>query len=126
MHALGLLKQAEASFDSGPSTWLSYQNSFNHAIFLKLQDHLSSIGHAAACLTSDKKGQLINFGAMLGAKAPFSKNCPNIGKVFREINKRRNRVPPAHPYEKKDDRTGSIFNVSGEESFPAKTSNSVR
>ena len=101
VHALGLLKRAEALVDSGRSAWLICQNSFNNAIFLKLQDHLSAIGHAAACPTCDKKGQLIDFGAMLGARARFSKNCPNIGEAFREMNARRNRVPMAHPYEKK-------------------------
>jgi hypothetical protein len=33
VHALGVLRQAEAAFDSGRSHWLTYQNSFNQTIF---------------------------------------------------------------------------------------------
>ena len=37
VHALGLLKQAEAVFDGGRSFWLACQNAFNQTIFLCLQ-----------------------------------------------------------------------------------------
>ena len=36
VHALGLLKQAEAVFDGGRSFWLACQNAFNQTIFLCL------------------------------------------------------------------------------------------
>ena len=99
-HALGILKQAEASFDSKDS-WLMCQNSFNQAIFLRLQEHLKVLGHPAACCTTNRNGELINFGITLEAGAPFSKNCPGIGDPFWEVNERRNRLPEAHPYQKK-------------------------
>jgi len=101
VHALGLLKQAEATFAGGRSYWLACQNSFNQAIFLALQRHLASIGHVAACTTISKNAQLVDFGVTLDANGPFSKNCPSIGACFREMNDRRNHLPVSHPYEKK-------------------------
>ena len=101
IHALGLLKQAEAAFDGGRSFWLACQNSFNQTVFLALQGHLSATGHPAACTTVDKKGQLVGFGVTLDANGPFSKQCPTIGGCFRDMNARRNHLPVSHPYEKK-------------------------
>ena len=68
---------------------------------MALQRHLAATGHPAACTTIDKKGSLVDFGVTLGAKGPFSKNCPTIGDCFRDMNARRNRLPLSHPYEKK-------------------------
>ena len=101
VHALGLLKQAEAVFAGGRSFWLSCQNSFNQTLFLALQRHLAATGHLAACTTIDKKGRVVDFGVTLNANGPFSKNCPTIGDCFRDMNARRNRLPLSHPYEKK-------------------------
>ncbi len=101
VHALGLLKQAEAVFDSGRSFWLACQNSFNQTVFLALQRHLSATRHPAACETVDKKGRVVDFGVTLVANGPFSKSCPTIGDCFRDMNTRRNHLPVSHPYEKK-------------------------
>ena len=101
VHALGLLKQAEAAFAGGRSFWLACQNSFNQTIFLALQRHLAATGHAAACTVIDKNGQLVDFGVTLHATGPFSKNCPTIADCFRDMNARRNHLPVSHPYEKK-------------------------
>lgn len=101
IHALGLLKQAEALFDGGRSYWLVCQNSFNQVVFLALQKHLAARGHPASCTTISRNGQLLDFGVTLDAVGSFSKNCPTIGDCFRDMNARRNRVPEAHPYEKK-------------------------
>ena len=101
IHALGLLKQAEAAFDGGRSYWLACQNSFNQIVFLALQRHLAATGHPAACTTVDKNGQLVDFGVTLAANGPFSQNCTTIGDGFREMNARRNHLPVSHPYEKK-------------------------
>lgn len=100
-HALGLLKQAEVAFVGGRSYWLQCQNSFNQTIFLALQRHLKTTGHLASCKTVANNGQLVDFGVTLDANGPFSKNCPTIGCCFRDMNARRNRLPSAHPYEKK-------------------------
>lgn len=101
VHALGLLKQAEAAFDGGRSFWLACQNSFNQTVFLALQRHLAAIGHPGSCTTIDIRGQLVDFGVTLSAGGAFSKNCPTIGDCFRDMNTRRNHLPVAHPYEKK-------------------------
>lgn len=101
VHALGLLKQAEATFAGGRSFWLACQNSFNQTVFLALQRHLAATGHPAACATINRKGELIDFGATLDANGAFSKSCPTIGGCFRDMNARRNHLPVSHPYEKK-------------------------
>ncbi|MGE0406501.1 MAG: reverse transcriptase domain-containing protein [Candidatus Korobacteraceae bacterium] len=101
VHALGLLKQAEAAFAGGPSFWLACQNSFNQTVFLALQHYLATTAHAAACTTIDKKGALVDFGVTLDANGPFSKTCPTIAGCFRDMNTRRNHLPVSHPYEKK-------------------------
>lgn len=101
VHALGMLKFAEAAFDVGMSNWLAHQNSFHHAIFLALQRHLGATGHAAACTTVGSDGRLVDFGSTVDAGGPFTKNCPRVGDVFRAMNARRNQLPSSHPYEKK-------------------------
>ena len=101
VYALGILKRAEAAFSAGPSFWLICQNSFNQTIFLVLQSHLNDINHPAACRTIDRNGNLINFGSTLDVKGPFSQNFPGIAGCFRDMNARRNSLPPTHPYEKK-------------------------
>ncbi len=101
VHALGLLKQAEAAFSGGPSFWLACQNSFNQAVFLALQRHLAATGHSGSCTTIDKNGHLVDFGVTLDASGPFSRSCPTIGDCFRDLNTRRNLLPVSHPYEKK-------------------------
>jgi hypothetical protein len=101
VHALGLLKQAEAAFASGRSFWLACQNSFNQTIFLALQRHLAATGHPAACTTVGRDGKLVDYGATLDATGAFLKNCPTIGDCFRQMNERRNQLPVSHPYEKK-------------------------
>jgi hypothetical protein len=101
VHALGLLKQAEAAYAGGPSFWLGCQNSFNQTVFLALQRHLAAAGHAAACKTVDSRGQLLDFGVTLDSSGRFSRNCPAIADCFRRMNARRNHIPVSHPYEKR-------------------------
>ncbi len=101
VHALGMLKLAEATFAARRSFWLVCQNSFNQTVFLALQRHLAAAGHRAACTTVGKDGNLVDFGVTLDANGPFSRNCPRIGGCFRDMNTRRNHVPVSHPYEKK-------------------------
>ncbi len=100
-HALGMLKKADAIFDSGRTFWLMHQNAFNQIVFLALQRHLAATKHPAACRTFGRNGQLVDFGVTLDASGPFSRNCPNIGDCFRAMNARRNNLPVAHPYDKK-------------------------
>ena len=120
IHALGLLKQAEATFNGGRSFWLACQNSFNQTVFLALQRHLAATGHPAACTTVNKKGQLVDFGVTLQASGPFSQNCATISDGFRQMNARRNRLPASHPYEKKTAAQSQHLKASGEKSsrFP--------
>lgn len=120
VHALGILKQAEAAFDSGRSFWLACQNSFNQVVFMALQRHLKATGHVAACTITNKDGQLVDFGVTLDANGPFSKNCPTIGDCFREINTRRNHLPASHPYEKKTAEQSQYLKISERNRFVRK------
>lgn len=97
--ACGLIAQSDSAFDTDPSRWLAYQNSFNHVIFLKFQDELARRNHNGAVKTIDRNGKLISFGATLDSQNAFSKEFPIIAKAFRETNSRRNRLPIAHPYD---------------------------
>jgi hypothetical protein len=117
LHALGLLKLAEAAFNAGMSYWLSNQNSFHHAIFLALQRHLATIAHPAACTTKGANGNLVDFGVMLDASGPFSRNCPMVADVFRAMNARRNHLPNSHPYEKKTEKRTKHLSVAERSAF---------
>jgi hypothetical protein len=101
VHALGLLKQAEAAFAGARTVWLICQNSFNQTVFLALQRHLAATAHPGACTTINKNGQLVDYGVTLDANGPFAKSLPRIADCFRAMNARRNHLPVAHPYEKK-------------------------
>ena len=101
VYTLGVLRQAEAAFHSGISAWLAAQNSFQHAIFVALQNHLNATGHAAACRTVDRNGNQVEFGVMLDRTGPFPRHSAAIGDCFRAMNSRRNRLPVSHPYDKK-------------------------
>ncbi len=94
-----LLSQADPVFDSGRSMWLSYQNSFNHALFLALQKLLSTKQLPGTIrIINRKSGELLTFGVMLDQNNKFSKCYPGIADAFRVTNKRRNTLPGSHPY----------------------------
>ena len=101
VHALGILKQADAAFDANRSHWLVNQNSFHDAIFRALQRHLAARGHPAACTTVGQDGRLVDFGVMLDTNGSFSKNAVAVAGCLRDINTRRNQLPVSHPYDKK-------------------------
>lgn len=102
VHALGILRQAEATFLSGPSYWLATQSSFNQTLFLSVQAYLRAAGLPGAVTTTNKHGELIDYGVTLDRNNQFSRNYPDIANCFREMNIRRNHLPVAHPYEKKN------------------------
>lgn len=120
VHALGLLKQAEAAFASGHSFWLSCQNSFNQTIFLALQRHLDVLKHPGACKIVDRNGQLVDFGVTLDSKGTFSRTCPRIGDCFRAMNTRRNALPVSHPYQKKTAAQSRYLKAQERNQFVAK------
>ncbi len=45
-HALSVLLSGEAKYESAPSEWLSWQDSFNDALFRATQRHLARLGAA--------------------------------------------------------------------------------
>lgn len=100
-HALQLLSIADTVYDSGRSQWLSYQNSFNHSLFLAFQEFLDAKGLPGIVKTVDRNGNLIKFGILVEAHQPFAKSYPCIAKPFAFANTRRNVLPGSHPYELK-------------------------
>jgi len=98
-HALQLLAIADAAFDMGRSQWLSYQNSFNHSLFLAFQSFLQARGRPGAVGTKDRNGYDIKFGVLVGPNQPFTRVHPDIAGAFAVTNTRRNGLPGSHPYE---------------------------
>jgi hypothetical protein len=98
-HALQLLSIADAAFDMGRSQWLSYQNSFNHSLFLAFLEFLQANGLPGAVNTKDRNGYDIKFGVLVGPNQPFTRAHPDIGDAFAACNTRRNALPGSHPYE---------------------------
>jgi hypothetical protein len=116
-HALGVLRQAEATFLSGPSYWLAHQNSFNQIIFLALQSHLGRIGTSGVVSTRETNGSLRDYGVTLDPNSQFSKTYPTIADCFREMNRRRNQLPLAHAYEKKSANPNQYLRASERNRF---------
>lgn len=100
-HALGMLAQADAVFNTGRSEWLQWQNSFNQTLFLSLQIHLRTSGLPGVVRTVDRNGHLIDYGVTLDRSNSFSRHYSIIAGAFREMNTRRNRLPASHPYERR-------------------------
>jgi hypothetical protein len=100
-HALSMLLSADAKFASDPSEWLSWQDSFNDALFRAMQGHLGRLGLPGACPVTNRFGELIDYGSLLDPNRAFAAAYPGIAVPFRVAHTRRNRVPTNHPYEKK-------------------------
>jgi hypothetical protein len=100
-YAAGLLSKADAVFLSGPSRWLALQNSFDHAIFIGIQNYLTSHGLQGHVRIINQNNELIPFGTNLDRSNSFSQNYPLIADAFRDANDRRNKLPYSHPYDTK-------------------------
>jgi retron-type reverse transcriptase len=98
-HALQLLSIADATYDMGRSQWLSYQNSFNHSLFLALQQWLKYQRLSGVVRTVGKDGRAVKFGTMVDRNQPFAKAHPTIAYAFAIANARRNTLPGSHPYQ---------------------------
>ena len=100
-HSLSLVLSADAKYASDPSEWLSWQDSFNDALFKVIQSHLGHFGLPGACSVTNKFGELIDYGSLLDPNKPFARAHPGIAAPFRAAHVRRNGLPTSHPYEKK-------------------------
>jgi len=106
-HAVQLLSIADAAYDMGRSQWLSYQNSFNHTLFLAFQGWLQASGRPGVIKTVDRNGNAVKFGVMVGPNQPFTRTYPIIASAFSRANARRNTLPASHPYEQSSGRKTS-------------------
>jgi hypothetical protein len=100
-HALQILVTAEGHYDSARSEWLSWQNSFNDALFRSLQYSMQLVGINGWVEVKDRNGILIKLGVLLNPNHPFPRAHPVIATPFRDANERRNCLPGSHPYEQK-------------------------
>ncbi len=100
-HALQILVTAEGHYDSARSEWLSWQNSFNDALFRSMQHSMQLVGIHGWAEVKDRNGALIKLGVLLDPNQPFPRAHPDIAAPFREANERRNCLPGSHPYEQK-------------------------
>jgi hypothetical protein len=98
-HVSQLLLFADAAYDIARSQWLSYQNSFNNALFLAFQKWLKFNKRAGVVTTIGKNGKAVKFGHLVDPNQPFAKNYPVIASAFAAANARRNTLPVSHPYE---------------------------
>jgi hypothetical protein len=103
-HALSMLLSADAKFEAGPSEWLSWQDSFNDALFRALQVHMTRLVLPGACAVTNVLGELIEYGSLLDPNKAFSTNHPGIAGPLLLAHTRRNGLPTSHPYEKKTGR----------------------
>ena len=99
VHSLGILSDGDAVYESAPSEWLSSQNSFNHALFIRLQKHLTEKNLPGIVRMVNRNEVALNFGQFLDPNNAFSRNYPNVADGFRAVNVRRNTLPRNHPYD---------------------------
>ncbi|MFI5201233.1 MAG: reverse transcriptase domain-containing protein [Candidatus Kapaibacterium sp.] len=98
-HALSYLGQCDPLFDSARSRWLQYQNSFNQILFVSFQNFLSSNHLPGAISLVDRNGDDKKYGTMLQSGQPFDRAHPIVAQGLRAVNRRRNSLPPSHPYD---------------------------
>lgn len=99
IHALQILGQGDPVYDSGRSLWLQHQNSFNDALFMKLQELLRNKSQAGVVSILNKHAQKKSFGVLLDPQNAFSRQYPKVADAFRNVNSRRNKLPGSHPYD---------------------------
>ncbi len=92
---------ADVKYLPDRSGWLSFQNSFNDAVFRAFQTYLATKVLPGAVPTVDQKGKLFTFGGLLGVTGAFAKAHPALATCLRDGNDRRNSLPASHPFETK-------------------------
>ena len=100
-HALQILIEADACFDSARSHWLSLQDSFNDVMVRQLFSYLASRGMPGHARTIGRNGKLVDFGILIQTGASFDTSYPNEAGLLRDVHERRNQLPGSHPYDKK-------------------------
>lgn len=99
--ALGLLRSADAVFDSNCSEWLSLMDSFNDTLYRCLQDFLRTNNMPGQMVTYNSlSGRLYDFGGMISPKTAFAQAYKDLSRNLEIVHKRRNRLPASHPYDK--------------------------
>jgi len=121
-HGLELLLSADVRFLPDRSGWLSFQNSFNDALFRAFQAYLSSKGLPGAVPTANPKGKLFTFGLLLDKDAAFAKAHQALATCLRSGNDRRNSIPASHPFETKGGKKTKPLQVKERSSLKTKFS----
>lgn len=100
-HALQILRQADALFDSHRSQWLQYQNSFNDAATRAFVGFLAKHGLPGTNKLVRPDGGLVKFGSIVQPNGPCDRNHGVFAGAMRSCNDRRNKLPGSHPYDDK-------------------------
>jgi len=119
-HALELLLSADVKFSSDRSGWLSYQNSFNDAVFRAFQAYLASKRLPGAVPTAGANGKLLTFGQLIGSTGPFAKAHATLAACLQSGNDRRNSIPSSHPFEAKGGKKTKPLRVRERDSLKGK------
>jgi len=100
-HALQILMDADAMFDSAPSNWLQFQDSFNDVVVRQFISYLEQRRLRGSQRTVATNGQLVGYGNLLQGNRPFASAFPQVCDGLLTVHNRRNRVPGSHPYDQR-------------------------
>jgi len=100
-HALQFLIEAKARFPGAYSEWLGLQDSFSDIVIRQLFEFLRQKGLDGYSSSTNKNGDLVNYGVLIGKTSKFGTRYPAIAKSLRAAHDRRNKLPGSHPYDKK-------------------------
>lgn len=116
-YGMQILLEAEAAYQIDRSGWMRNQNSFNDLLVRAWIKALKLKGLASQVALTQSDGKIVNFGSILQVEAFFDKTYPFIALGFRGFNKRRNKLPDSHPYDRKGGARNKFLSKRERESF---------
>lgn len=100
-HALFLLKTADVAFKSQRELWFINLNSFNHLLCVSFIELLNKKNLPGKRKLIDKNGRHISFGVLTSSNQSFYKQHTSLVLELSNMNRRRNTLPAAHPFDEK-------------------------
>lgn len=124
-HALQILIEAKAHFESARSEWLMSQDSFNNLVVCQFFDFLKQKGLNGHSKTEDRRGNRVNYGSLIAVRTPFDITYPSEAEVFRILHERRNTLPSSHPYDHKGGEKNKWLNKKERDKLVPKLKNAL-
>jgi hypothetical protein len=103
LHAHEILTLAESTFVAHRSSWLTYQDAFNDALFRGFQALLMLKKAPGEVKTVETSGVLKDYGGLL-KHVDFTSAYPVLAAHLYAVHNRRSSLPSAHPFDKKTGR----------------------